>query len=168
MTVYAKNNPVGVDEEILWFQNSIAELGWQNTDIYGRLYVNKKGKDDIAEAYIGGKDYKEVFIDDTKNAVFGFIVDGQRTGYTIYTADVKLICSLNLVNLFPNAPHRYDEEAISQVICAIDSRIANKGDIEIATDNDIVFSEVSRDRFKYRNMHPWFNFSVKFKLRYKN
>lgn len=75
MTVYAKSNPVGIDKRILRIQNKLDELDWGNIDVYGKLYINQKNGERIAEAYVGNGEYSEIFVDDRKTAVFGFFCE---------------------------------------------------------------------------------------------
>lgn len=167
MTTYKKPDPTGLDEVIQWIQDSIEEIGWSNTAIYGKLYVNERLNGKVAEAYVSSGEYSEVFVDDTKNAVFGFIVDGKRRGYTMIKTTARLICSINLDKIYSNL-YRNDEEVMRTIVRAIDIHLLGEKFIEISTDLSEVFSGLSIDRFKFRDMHPWFNFSITFELTYKN
>jgi len=174
MTVHAKANPVGLDLALLRFQNSLNGIGWANIDVYGKLYIENDGKTKIAKAYLSSGEYKDVFVDDRKTAVFGFLVDGTREGLSIVKVPVTLICSCNLDSIYTTT-ERNDEEVICAVINAL-GRI-NRTSGQIKTEMQDVFSKFSWDRlnfkdvypwFKFMDLHPWFNFSITFDLIYKN
>lgn len=173
MTIISKSNPVGIDKRIYKIQQAIeSEFSdtWDNFDVYGRLYLNEVDGKTTADAFIGGIDYSPngVFLNDTKNAEFGFIVQPSRTGMSVIQADLKLICSCNLSAIRGNTS-RDDEEIMLSVL-----HIANKFALfpnadSIITDNIAdIFSPISVDSFRFRNKHPWFSFAIQFSINYKN
>lgn len=166
MTVIAKNSPIGLDLQLLRIQNRLDAIGWENTDVYGRLYVNERGDVKTADAHIGSGEYKEVFVDDTRNAVFGFIVDENRDSLRMIKCKVSLICSCRLDKLY-ETNERNDEEALLTVLNVIKPfvLIPNEGGIKTGLKN--VFADISFEKFKYRDMHPYFNFAITFDLVYK-
>ena len=166
MTVYAKTSPIGLDRKIYWIQNLIEDIGWSDIGVYGKVYINQKDGLNVAQAYSGDGEYKEIFIDDRLNAVFGFIPSGTRTGFTVFRNKVRLICSVNLTKIY-GASERNDEEAIKAVLDAIYEQVSNKAELVVYTDKDDVFRDLSLDRFKHRNMQPWFNFAIEFNINYK-
>jgi len=172
MSIHSKVNPVGIDKRLLQFQTALNGLSWTNTEVYGRLYITEKtiNKDviKIAESYSLSGEYVEVFIDDTKNAVFGFIVGDSKTNmHNIITSDVKLICSCN-ANALYDSIERKDEEILLLVLSEVYPLIPGNKEISIKTKLTDVFSEISTERLRFRDLHPWFNFSLSFELNYLN
>jgi hypothetical protein len=166
MTIYAKQNPVGIDKQILKLQRKVDELTWGNIDVYGRVYINERNGVKVAEAYVGG-DYKEIFVDDRKTAVFGFLVGETRSGLNMIKANVELICSCNLSKIGV-ATERNDEEVLLSVLKIIKYNTLFDNEREIKTGLENVFSQVSTEQFKFRDMQPYFNFSIGFDIVYKN
>lgn len=165
--IYAKEQPIGIDKQIYRFQQKISSIGWDNMAVYGKLYVTKRKNEKIAEAYIGNGEYKEVFIDDRHSAVFGFIPSDTRNGISFVNSDVKLICSVNL-NKISNTSERKDEEAMLTVISVISPLLRSDNEKLILTGIEDVFSEISINRIKHLDMHPWFNFAFTFNIQYIN
>jgi hypothetical protein len=167
MTVYSKSNPIGLDKSLLKIQEKINEIGWSNISVYGRLYVNQREGKKIAEAYSGANEYKEILLDDSKNAVFGFFIDDTRVGLNMIRVPVELVCSCNLSKLY-DSTERKDEEALMAVHKIIKriTKIVHEKNIRTGLDN--VFRRISIDSFRNRDMHPWFNFSIEFDVVYKN
>lgn len=172
MSIHSKVNPVGIDKRLLQFQTALNGLSWTNTEVYGRLYITEKtiNKDviKIAESYSLSGEYVEVFIDDTKNAVFGFIVGDSLNADSIrITVPVKLICSCNIDAIY-GSTERKDEEAMLTVLKVISSLIPNSDERDIKKKMSDVFSEISVEKLRFRDMQPWFNFSIGFNLSYTN
>lgn len=165
--IYAKETRIGIDQAIYNFQVKLEDLGLNDTDVYGRLYVNRKKNASIAEAYVSNGEYKEIFLDDRKTGVFGFIVDGTRDGFDVIKTDVRLIGSFNLDTLYGNTT-RNDEELLLLVLNAITGGIKADNRREIQTEMEDVFRGLEVTRISFRNMQPWFNFSIAFKLSYVN
>lgn len=166
MTIHAKENPVGLDRELLRLQNRINAIGWDNIDVYGKLYVNERNGKNVAEAYVGSGEYKDVFLNDKVNATFGFIVGDARQKLTMIKCNVKLICSCNLDGLY-DSTERKDEEALIEVVNLLKPVILLPNEGTITTGLKSVFTGLSTDSFKYRDLHPWFNFSISFDMTYK-
>jgi len=169
MTVYAKTNPIGIDKKLLKIQNKLSELTWDNFDVYGKLYINQKNGEKIAEAFVGDGEYREVLIDDTKTAVFGFFIGDNRGGLNMIRVPVELVCSCRLDKI-DDENERNDEEVLLTVLKKIkrETGLLEPQEREIKTGLSNVFNRVSIEKFQYRDMHPWFNFSIAFDLIYKN
>lgn len=165
--IYVKTNPVGIDKTIAKFQSAINSIGWDDMHVYGRLYINDKEDSKVAEAYVSDREYKEVFVDDRKNAVFGFLVQPKRSGFGMIDSEIKLIGTINLSSIFGD-DERKDEEALLTVLDSIRNYLSSPEEGEISTRNEDVFSEVTWERVKFRDMQPWFNFSLTFNVGYKN
>lgn len=114
---YLKNNPVGVDIKIQKLQIKLYEnLGFENIEGYGRIYIDNKKGENYPLHFINGIDYKEVLIDDNNNGKFFFVEDEVTDSeMTISKTKVDIIFLVNLANLYPDIPHRADEELKQQV-----------------------------------------------------
>lgn len=167
MTVYAKENPVGLDKRLYKLQLKINEIGWDNIDVYGKFYINERNEIKIAEAYVGNGEYREVLVDDRKTAVFGFLVGDTRSGLNMIKTPVELVCSVDLSKI-GESTDRNDEEAMLQVLKIMKYNMLLDNEKEIKTGLDNVFSSISTEQFKFRDMHPYFNFSIGFDIVYKN
>ena len=176
--VALKLNPVGVDVVIQDMQSAMyAELVrlWQidnDTDYacYGRAYrLQVPNKDAyVPEVFIGGKDYKEVFLDDRVKALSYFQYD--RNAFKLMnTAPVSLIFWVNVTKVKPDVEHRADEEVRVDVANFIAGYLADSSvTISTFTGIDKVFSEYSAYRsaegIKHRDMHPYHCFRINFNL----
>lgn len=80
---------------------------------------------------------------------------------------VELVCSVRLDKLSVTT-ERQDEEALLEVHKIIKKETLRPQEREIKTGLSNVFNRISTERIKYRDMHPWFNFSIGFDLVYKN
>ena len=171
MTVISQANPVGIDNRILMIQNAIEKgLDWDNIDIYGRLYVNKEADGKVENAYIGGGDYNQdgIFLNDKKNAIFGFFVDPIRSRSSTIKATVTLVCSCNLTELFGNDSRR-DEKALLKVLSIVDRYSSKPNNGAIITDDlDKIYSLISTTGQRFTNKQPWFSFAIGFNILYKN
>jgi hypothetical protein len=172
MTIHSKIAPVGIDDRLLMFQTKLNNLSWTNTEVYGRLYITErvinKSEYKIAEAYDTAGEYKEIFIDDTKTAVFGFIVgDTISSSVPGIKVPVKMICSCNIDALYGSV-ERKDEETMLLVLKTVSSLLPGNEEKTINKKMADVFSEISYEKFKFRDMQPWFNFSISFNLSYSN
>jgi hypothetical protein len=168
MTIYAKTEPVGIDKAILKWQNRLENCFGDTIDIdvYGRLYITeRKDNKKVAEAYVSEKEYRDVFLDDRKSAIFGFLVNENRTGFSLTKCNVELICSCNLEKIY-GSDLRNDEETILTVLQIIQHYSLRPNQKQIKTGLANVFNGVSIDKFKFRDMQPWFNFSISFDLVY--
>jgi hypothetical protein len=166
MTVYSKDNPVGLDAKLLKIQNYIDELDWNDFDVYGQLFINERNGEKIAEAHVGGGEYREVLIDDRRTAVFGFFVGDTRSGINMIKVPVELVCSCNLKAIYSDSEMN-DEEVLSEVVKIIRKTTLRPNELQIKTGLDNVFSRISTNRIKHRNMLPWFIFSITFNIVYK-
>ena len=167
MTVYSKTNPIGLDRKLLRLQEKIDLIGWTDIDVYGRLYIDEVNSVKVPKTHVGSGEYKEVLIDDRKTAVFGFFVGDTRSGLSMISVPVQLVCTCNLDKIF-NSTERKDEEAIMQVLKIIkrNTMIVHEQGIQTGFSN--VFSQLSLDRYKFRDSHPWLNFSIGFDIVYRN
>jgi hypothetical protein len=119
-----KSNPVGVDAAIQRLQTKLHTYlvdKWTITtsadyECYGRCYRNKKDTGYIAEVFTTGKDYKEVYWNDTLKAISFFgasdKVDSKRG---MIEQGVHLVFFVNATKLKPAITHRADEEVRKDV-----------------------------------------------------
>lgn len=119
-----KTNPVGIDWYIQQLQTKLhADLvaNWELSEsnlykCYGRCDRNKKEGGYVAEVYIGGNDYKEVYWDDSLTAISFFGINGIIKKGVQSEADVHLVFFANLEKLAledhtgSTITHRADEE----------------------------------------------------------
>ena len=164
--IYTKENPTGLDREIQRMQNFLDGCLTGDVDIYGKIYINEKDGVKLAEAYKGNGEYAEIFVDDRKAVVMGFLVGEKRSGVNMVKVPVELIVSCNLEKLY-NTKERKEEEVIASVIHIVRRYVGFKMQTDIKTGLKNVFAKFSPERFKHRDMQPFFNFSVGFYLSYK-
>jgi hypothetical protein len=164
--IYLKDNPVGIDASIDVIQKKLdKKLTWLDFDVYGRLYLNHKENGIVAEAYVGGDEYCEVFVDDNR-AKIGFVVGDKREGGMIQTAFVDIVCSADSNRIY-NKGSRYDEEAMLEVVKAVYGSSFEV--IDVKTGNvDTVFNFMDTRKLRYRDMQPFVNFSIHCKVNYFN
>jgi hypothetical protein len=88
---------------------------------YGRCYRNRKEKGYVAEVYIGNKEYKEVYWNDSLAAI-SFMGLSEKIGYeNHYVSDAHLVFFVNLDRLKPTLAHRADEEVRWDVVNIVSS-----------------------------------------------
>jgi hypothetical protein len=171
--IISKTNPVGVDFYINKLQNKIhtqlsSLLGGSSYKCYGRCYRNKTDNGYIAENYESENDYKEVYWDDTLQAIsfFGLTGDFISEG----EVDVHLIYFVNLKTTYPLITHRADEEirlAVQNVI-GKSSYGFNYVSTELWLEKVLKEYPGSRrdERLKFVDMHPVHCFRINLKLLY--
>jgi len=171
MAIYARSNRVGIDQAIYRIQNLINDnITWVDTHIYGRIYRNRKNKDSIyiAESYESGKEYTQIFVDDNKGGIVGFYVKNSReVNQNTIIADVEVICTVNIETIYTSSL-REDEKALIEMNQLL-QKAHNMGLTinEVNTKNDVVFTDFDKENIKFRDMHPFFNFSFSGTLEYK-
>lgn len=122
MAIFQKTNPVGIDKEIEKMQSKLnTKLSSWNLDAYGRIYKTEREGKTIPEHFSGGKDYKEVLINDKINGKFFFVENDRSTIISgpRYQTTVDIIFLLDLAKIKPNVTHRADEEARLEINEAI-------------------------------------------------
>lgn len=65
---------------------------------YGRIYKNPKGTTKVPEAYVGKRDYQDVFYSDNADANFFFLASdkSESEDEMVFTNDVKVIFCMDL------------------------------------------------------------------------
>lgn len=170
-----KTNPLGIDWYIQAVQTKMYSqlmTAWGDVtyECYGRVYRNKTANGYIAEAYVSGKEYKEVYWDDTLAAAISFFgIDNIKVGVT-NTADVHLVFFVDLNKVAPSITHRADEEVRKNVIDAIgkSSHGLSFESIDLWIENVLKEYPGSRrdDRLKAVDMHPVHCFRFNYTLSY--
>ncbi len=163
MTVIAPATTYGIDTKIKQVQNYLDDgLTWTTPLVYGRIYRNLKQVNEsdvvIPEVYSSSKEYKQIFIDDKSNAQIGFYVTS-RDGAE-YTAEVDIIFTGNLIEIYGASALRLDEKAIVEAKrVLIDSGLLEllPGGFKYGIAE--VFNDFEQSQIKHRDMHPFFVFS---------
>ena len=179
MPLYLRSNPVGIDARIVLAQTYMYDrlkVAWgitndANINCFGRVYKNQTNDGYTPEVKAEGRDYHDTFLDDKVAATvffgLGETVESED-GYNI--ADVSAIFMVNLDMIKPG-DDRKDEEAKLDVQKIFNRQIYGFAIQSFKTGIDSVFAEYSgwkkKDGIKFKDMHPFFNFRVNFKVRYK-
>jgi len=180
--LFLKTAPVGVDIPIQKLQSYLhgkllSKWGLQNADYeaYGRCYRNQKDAGYIAEVYVGGNEYKEVYLDDRIAALSFFGLSGNIEYEAGNTADVHLIFWVNIKKLRPAITHRGDEEVRKDVQQLVDNDYQGFqfAGIQLGLEKvhqeyrgTIMAAQANLDPLKFRDMHPYHCFRLDFKLTY--
>ncbi len=166
---YLKTNAIGVDAKINAYINKIDKVlnengGW-DIDIYHKIYRESLSGKYVPHVFLSNNEYKEVFINDKVIGEVGFYLNNQRIVETNISVDCDIIFSVNLKKIDGGSLQREDERAIMMAFNAVNS-LADVSSINTELRN--VFSEFDTERIKYRDMHPFLNFSFSFNIIYKN
>jgi len=168
VNIYTKLTSYGIDKIIKSIQMHIQNnLTWQGeVDVYGKLQKTERENRLLYEFWTSNNEYKEVFIDDTKAGVIGFVVNNPRriNGYNIET-EVDVIATVDLTKIFTNS-RRDDERAINNLRRILETAQYVNGLIEIRDGINNVFNDISTDFIKYRDMQPYYVFSIKVNIKY--
>jgi len=164
----------GIDKTIQAVQSSLYEYLasiWQGSVYgYGRAYKNVGAQGTVKpELYVGGGDYKDVFLDDRKSASFFFLQgDSDNTSDDLlFTSDVKVIVMVNLDKIYEKKGERNDARAESDVIKALREFEMGRYTIN-RTQRGLrnVFSGMDIESIKFSDIHPYYCFSVDLDLEY--
>lgn len=178
------SSPVGVDVPIRKFQEKIHPLimaKWGLDPLvsaenalyqsYGRAYKNRKDSGYVAEVFTSGTEYKDVYWDDTLNAISFFGIGQQITHAIKETVDVHLVFFVDLAKVKPAITNkRADEEVRLDLLNIIQTN--NFGfrltGMELGIENVLKeYPGTRRDeRLKYVDMHPVHCFRLNFSLTY--
>lgn len=176
MALIQKTSPVGLDNRIGQFQAYLFDkLGFTDHQSYPRMYLNLveiDGKKGLLPEHFESNidDYDDVLFDDNYNvSSFFFRVPGNLPSVGGYgTARVAMIFQAQLDKLFPDAPHRFDEELNGMIEAA--SFSYNGHDI-FQWDTTIVgleevYREFTLDHVKFDDMHPFYVVRLEYLVRY--
>ncbi|MDP4151191.1 MAG: hypothetical protein Q8943_17425 [Bacteroidota bacterium] len=168
-----KVNPVGIDLPIQQTQQKtyerLLELWGPQVkyDSYGRCYRNKTSTGFVAEVFDGGTEYKEVYADDTLDAISFFGVSDKIVSEAASTTHLHWVFFVNVAQLKPQLAHRGDEEVRQDVLKAFGR--ASYGIFYQSTEFSIdqVLREYPgsrRDKLKDIDMQPWHCFRLNYKI----
>lgn len=169
-----KENPTGIDVSVQTLQQRIYTellskwgLGATQYDCYGRCYRNRTKDGFVAEWFVGGKDYRDAFWDDSR-AVVSFFGEGDRSDNESgnLSTNIHLVFFVNLEKIKPKVLHRADAEARGDVIGVVGG--ANLLSAEIGIDNVLREYPGSRraEGLKSVDMHPVHCFRLNINLKY--
>lgn len=166
---YTINNPIGIDAKIQKVQGFIHDrIGWENIDAFGRVFkIPSKTKGDTLEAFIGKKEYKDVFLNDKVNATIFFIEDSEhKTDEGIlFTNTVSVVFMVNLKKLYPDVENRADLNAQQDALRLVKkSRIIKAPRIE--KDLAQILSKINIENLKLSNMQPYHVFAIEGDISY--
>lgn len=175
---YSKPTPKGIDVPVQKYQdylyNALKTL-WgvsdSDMDLYDRAYRLQESDGYSPNVYLGSKEYKEMYFDDTKSATGFFLVD-ETIKYLNGTATtgVSLMFCVNMKKLHPELDMGADEAIHNEVqnLCH-----RNRAGLEMTgfvSGIDNVFKEFSgwrkKDAIKNRDMYPLHCFRINFNLLY--
>ena len=136
---------------------------------YGRVYKNPKNFNKVPEAYVGKREYEDVFYDDRANANFFFLVsdDSASTDEMVFTNSTKVVFCLNLEKCI-SGNDRMDALAHKDAV-EILRNISSSGRYIIEgyeTGLENIFSGYSTSGIKYDDLQPYHCFAVNIKLNY--
>jgi len=121
-----KTGPVGIDALIQDMQTQMHDallLKWSiATDdykAYGRCDRNKTTNGYIAEYYIGSKEYKEVFWDDSLTMLSFYGTDAKVDYAQGETINIHQVFFINITKVKPSILHRGDEEVKADIISTV-------------------------------------------------
>lgn len=171
---YTFENPKGIDYAIQNVQNYLDRyLGWDNIDIYGRVYKNlSKDGNVFPEAYIGKGEHREVLTNDKKDATIFFIDNDDHTSTTghDFNAEVSIVFIVNLSRLYPNSTHRPDTESQLHVEKIIKQsrafNVTSNTPLTISKGLENVLSDFDTSYIKLTDFQPYHIFSVKGTMNY--
>lgn len=170
-----KTKPAGIDIPIQKAQtrayNHLVAVwgGGIKYDAYGRCYRNKNATGYIAEVFSAGTEYKEVYLDDTLDAISFFGISDKITFDKENKTDVHWIFFVNLLKLKPGITHRADEEVRQDVGKALGPAAFGLfyQSIEFSVDNILrEYPGSRREKLKAADMHPWHCFRLNYKMIY--
>lgn len=174
--IFAKSTRYGLDTKIYRLQEVLQdELPWfdnvadADVEIYGKLYRNiDSNGNTIAEAYVSGNEYTQVFVNDKVAATIGFLVTGNRnlTDY-VNSANLDIVCSVRLDKIY-GANTRDDEKALFELIKVIRTDNSVLGVNEAREGIANVFSGFYTESIRFNGMQPWYVFAVNVDVEYVN
>jgi len=175
-----KTDPEGIDVIIQKLQTHlhgrlITKWGLTGTPekyvSYGRIHRNRTADGYVAEWYEGGKEYREVYWNDSLYATSFFGTEGKELHEIGEEIRIHLIFFVNLAKLKPAIAHRADEEVRKDVQAIIGMNLFGCAyeSTEIWVDNCLKEYKVSASKMadaKF-DMHPTHCFRINLIARYK-
>lgn len=173
MSNFLKTDTVGVDTtvkriQIHLYDRLLLEWGADKIDGYGRVYKNEREGGTVPEFYVNNKEYREVLLDDTKNAIFFFnIGDFSEVIGTLRIVDCEIIFSVNLKAIKGDL-ERQDEEVRQEALLILDKRFKSFEISEVVKGLENVYSDFTFSIEQFKDMQQFHHFKIKGKLRYTN
>jgi hypothetical protein len=181
--LFTRTEITGVDSPIDGFQRMlypkiVAVWGMETGSVkdynsYARAYKNQTEDGYIPEVFVGGKEYKEVLVDDRIKALSFFTVnDNISFSGNQLKGQVSLLFFINLEKIAPGI-NRNDEKVRQQIIQMVQGTKSYGFDFQgVETGIDNVLRDFSGLRktigMKYRDMHPFHCFKLNFTVNYKS
>lgn len=171
--LFVKVKPVEIDIPIQKAQtrayNNLV-VAWGGTikyNAHGRCYRNKTESGYIAEVFTGGEEYKEVYMDDTLDAISFFGLSDKITSDDLSTVNVHWVFFVNLTKIKPLIAHRADAEVRQDVHKAMGIAAfgLNYQSCEFTIDNVLrEYPGSRRAKLLNADMHPWHCFRLNYKM----
>ena len=176
MSLIEKTDPVGLDLRIGKFNSYLFQrLGFADDvyESYPRIYSNEIKIDGrivmVPEHYIGANEYMNVAFDDNfALSSFYYTADQDSHEDQVGTVRVSLIVQAQLDQLYPNAPHRFDEE-LKGTIESLSNKYYAYDQFKYVgsfTTIDEVYRDFSTSHLEYDNMHPFYVVRFEYLVRY--
>jgi hypothetical protein len=167
MTIHLKDNAIGVDAKINKYINRLnkrlnEDLGW-DVDIYGKLYREHDGSKYYPHAFVGDKDYQEVFVNDKVNGEVGFYLGKTREVNKNIIVDCDVIFSLDLDKIDNGSLQREDERATTLALYAVE---LCEDVTLIKTDFREVYADFDTSNIARGSMQPFLNVSFSIEINY--
>ena len=175
---YLKISPVGIDGKLNALQSYLyAKLNalWAATkgsalayDAYGRIYKNDVNGTFKPEAFVGGKDYADVFGDDRLDALsFFHVSDTKKINQINFEANVEIYFFVNLSKIYPAIIHRADSEVQMAVEKLFKKEPYSFKMSAIQTGREI-FNDFDFSNSDQQNMQPYHIFKIVGTIIFKN
>ena len=168
-------NTKGIDVSIQGIQRylyeSLSQRWSGDIEGYGRVYKNIDSTDRVFPQWYNSstEDYKDVYYDDSKSAVFSFLVsdDDSTNDEFVFTSKVKCVFGIDLSKVF-DSNKRLDSEAQRDVVEFLRNSDFNTIKItSIQKTIESVYNGYNIDQIKLSgNIQPKHVFSVNFDLQY--
>ncbi|MDP4264925.1 MAG: hypothetical protein Q8941_20520 [Bacteroidota bacterium] len=161
-----KPNPIGIDKLISSLQKKIYPLiaaKWQGVfNMYPRIYRNQDDKNDYVAEFFDGKDYREVYFDDTVAGLSFVGLSGESTlaDDGIENTNIHIVFFVDLIKIKGASSQRLDEEARLDVQGILDTIGRNQGFVlrKVGSGIDYCLKEYPGSRqsegLKFRDQHP--------------
>lgn len=181
MAVFAKATTYGLESKVKELQEYLdAKLFGGNiwsgdSEIYGVMNPLRKdletGTITVPEAYKGtganNKEYSEVFINDKVAVTIGFLVL-DRSLLPYRSANIDIVFTILLPKIYPTSTTRDREKALLEAEKALENYGGIQSVLDVKEGVEDVFSDFDTERIKYRDMHPWYVFSLNIDLTYSD
>jgi hypothetical protein len=167
--MYLITSPNGVDVPIQQLQKLFdSDLHpTKKVEVYGRAFHNVRDDGIVPECFVGGREYKEVLHDDTKDCVIFFEVTGDVTynGAGLCSAPVDIIVQCNLKAIYPDGG-KHATELIERDVTDIIDKSSPFHATKIVKGFPAVDMYANTDRARM-DMYPRYCFRVKTTVNYQ-